>query len=99
MAGLIESGCSVAIRRIAVMSESSATAAARAAGRPLQVPGVAGGPKHGIGGEATAVAERRHIGLAEDDGASRAQPLHRDVILLRDEVAVGRRAAHSAQVL
>ena len=46
-----------------------------------------------------AVAELRHSGLAERDGAGGTHPLDDDVVLVRHEVGIGNRARHGEHVL
>ena len=46
-----------------------------------------------------AVAEFRHIGLADDDGAGRLEPLDHDVVLVRHEVAIERRPHDRQDIL
>ena len=75
-----------------------ARARAGAAGRALQVPGVARRLEHGVVARA-AVAELRHVGLAEDDGAGRPQALDRHVVLVGHKTLVGDGARDGRQVL
>ncbi len=67
----------------------AATAAAEPAldppGVQVEVPGIAGGREERVVAEA-AIAEFGRVGLAEDDRAGGAEPLHGDVVVVRDEV-------------
>ena len=75
-----------------------ARARAGAAGGAFRVPRVARRLEHGVVARA-AVAELRHVGLAEDDGAGRLQALDRHVVLLGQETLVGDGARDGRQVL
>ena len=67
-------------------------------GRHVEVPGIAGRLEDRVVADG-AVAELRHIGLADDDGARFLQPLDDDVVLVRREVLVEHRAHGGDQVL
>ena len=76
----------------------STRARAGAAGRALQVPRVAGRLEHGVVA-CPAVAELRHVGLAQDDRARIPQTLDHHVVLLGHEILVGDRAGDGGEVL
>ena len=71
-------------------------AAARSAGRQRRVPGVARRAEERVVGVALQ-GQLGDIGLAEDDGAGAAQPRHRQLVGVRNEVGVEPRAPGRAQ--
>ncbi len=75
-----------------------ARARARPTRRHVEVPRIAGRRKDGVVADA-AVAEFRHVGLADDDGAGGLEPLDADVVLVRHEVPVPGRPHHGEDVL